>query len=38
MNIEQAMLMVEGSDKTFFHRHSLFDIRYAKTMPVKWHY
>jgi len=27
MNIEQGLLRVEGSDKTFFNRHSLFDIQ-----------
>ena len=37
MNIEQGLLRVEGSDKTFFNRHSLFDIRYSKTTPVKGH-
>jgi len=37
MNIEQGMLIVEGSDTFFFNRHSLFDIRYSKTTLVKWH-
>jgi len=37
MNIEQGMLIVEGSDNTFFNRHSLFGIRYSKTTSVKLH-